>query len=95
MIFTDSRARRERLTPLDHNGVFVVVNGAGRDAGRGKFPLFALLRNEYTLGVRLLVFRLLRLLVVHQLFVLLKTKKPYELERFVIGRERFENRMFR
>lgn len=73
VIFTDSRARRERLTPLDHNGVFVVVNGAGRDASRGKFPLFALLRNEYTFGVRLLVFRLLRLFVV-QLFVLLKTK---------------------
>lgn len=69
MIFADDRARRERLTPLDHNRVLVVMNSAGCDASRGEFPLLALFRNKHAFGVRFLVLRLPRFLV--QLFVFL------------------------
>lgn len=69
MISADGRARRERLTPLDHNRVFVVVNSAGCDASRGEFPLLALFRNKHAFSVCFLVLRLPRFLV--QLFIFL------------------------
>lgn len=69
MIFADSRARWECLTPLDYNGVLVVMNSAGHDASRREFPLLALFRNKYAFGVCFLVLRLPRFLI--QFFILL------------------------
>jgi len=63
MIFADSRTWRERLTPFDHDRIFLIVNSTRYDASRGEFSLLSLFRYEYALGVRFFVLRLPRFFI--------------------------------